>query len=184
MLPPTNRNLQEAIKTGRFRQDLFFRLDVLTVEMPRLSERREDIPLLAAHFMKNCGQIRTHPFPPVVGISPEALRLLVSYSWPGNVRELENAIERGIALGVTPDIRPQDLPKALRPEKSELAEDDTYDDGFEKFQIAFREKTAAKPRRSRRGCPRSRPSPKIFPLPMPRTRCEMAVKELFCSRAE
>ena len=64
----TNRNLQEAIKTGRFRQDLFFRLDVLTVEMPRLSERREDIPLLAAHFMKNCGQIRTHPFPPVVGL--------------------------------------------------------------------------------------------------------------------
>ena len=61
----TNRNLQEAIKTGRFRQDLFFRLDVLTVEMPRLSERREDIPLLAAHFMKNCGQIRTPPFPPV-----------------------------------------------------------------------------------------------------------------------
>jgi len=65
----TNRNLQEAIKTGRFRQDLFFRLDVLTVEMPRLSERREDIPLLAAHFMKNCGQIRTHPFPPVVGFA-------------------------------------------------------------------------------------------------------------------
>src|SRR5262245_33188984 len=112
----TNRNLQEAIKNGRFRQDLFFRLDVLTVEMPRLSERREDIPLLAAHFMKNYGQIRTEPFPPVMGISPGALHLLVSYSWPGNVRELENAIERGIALGVTPDIRPDDLPKALRPE--------------------------------------------------------------------
>ena len=130
----TNSTLQEAIKNGRFRQDLFFRLDVLTVEMPRLSERREDIPLLAAHFMKNYGEIRTHPFPPVVGISPEALHLLVSYSWPGNVRELENAIERGIALGVTPDIRPEDLPKALRPEKSELAEHDTYDDEFEKFQ--------------------------------------------------
>jgi len=135
----TNRNLQEAIKNGRFRQDLFFRLDVLTVEMPRLSEHREDIPL-AAHFMKNYGQIRTHPFPPVVGISPEALHLLVSYCWPGNVRELENAIERGIALGVTPDIRPEDLPKALRPEKSELAEDDTYDDAFEKFQKSLFEK--------------------------------------------
>ena len=69
-----------------------------------------------------------------MGISPEALHLLVSYSWPGNVRELENAIERGIALGVTPDIRPQDLPKALRPEKSELAEDDTYDDAADAAQ--------------------------------------------------
>jgi len=87
--------------------------------MPRLSERREDIPLLAAHFMKNYGQM---------------------YSWPGNVRELENAIERGIALGVTPDIRPEDLPKALRPEKSELAGHDTYDDEFEKFQKSLFEK--------------------------------------------
>ncbi len=136
----TNRNLQEAIKNGRFRQDLFFRLDVLTLEMPRLSERREDILLLAAHFMKKYSQIRTEPFPPVVGISPEALHLLVFYSWPGNVRELENAIERGIALGVTPDIRPEDLPKALRPEISEPGQDDTYDDEFEKFQKSLFER--------------------------------------------
>src|SRR5947208_12821053 len=70
----------------------------------------------------------------VVGISPEALHLLVSYSWPGNVRELENAIERGIALGVTPDIRAEDLPKALRPEAAELGDSDVYDREYAKFQ--------------------------------------------------
>jgi len=120
-----------------------------------------------------------------VGISPEALHLLVSYSWPGNVRELENAIERGIALGVTPDIRPQDSPKALRPEKSELAEDDTYDDAFEKFQKSLFEKRLQLNHGDHAEAARGLDlHAKYF-----RRRCraldvKMAVKELFCSGAE
>jgi DNA-binding NtrC family response regulator len=113
IIAATNRNLQEAIKEGRFREDLFFRLNVFPLVMPALSERREDIPLLAAHFIKKHRHIRKGQYPPVAGITPEAHHILASYSWPGNVRELENVIQWAISLGESPYIRPEELPKEV-----------------------------------------------------------------------
>jgi DNA-binding NtrC family response regulator len=122
VIAATNLDLQKAMKEGRFRPDLFFRLNVIQIHMPRLSERREDIPVLAAHFIKKYGYIRSGPYPPVQGITPEAHRLLASYDWPGNVRELENVIQGAIALGTSPYIGPEDLPKAIIGENPETGE--------------------------------------------------------------
>jgi Nif-specific regulatory protein len=110
VIAATNKNLEEEIKKGTFRQDLYFRLDVVSFEMPALRERREDIPLLAQYFVakysKSCNRR-------VAGVSPAALECLKSYDWPGNVRELENVIERAIVLGSTESIQVEDLPEAL-----------------------------------------------------------------------
>lgn len=127
VIAATNRNLKEEVEAGRFRPDLYFRLNVLSVEMPRLAERREDIPLLAAHFIKKHRDARTGDYPAVLGISPEAHQLLATYSWRGNVRELENFIERGIAMGVSPYIVPEDLPKELWRESPGVGETNIYD---------------------------------------------------------
>ena len=89
VIAATNVDLEKAMKEGRFRQDLFFRLNVIQIHMPRLSERPADIPLLAAYFVQKFGHTRSAPYPPVQGINPEAQDLLASYDWPGNVRELE-----------------------------------------------------------------------------------------------
>ena len=110
VIAATNRDLEQAIKAGTFRQDLYYRLNVLCLTMPALKERREDIPLLAEHFIN---QARRRLNRPVKGISPEARKCLVQYDWPGNVRELENAIERAVVLGTTELIQPEDLPEAL-----------------------------------------------------------------------
>src|SRR5438046_7646709 len=117
----TNRNLREEVQKRRFRQDLFYRLNVLPLEMPTLAERREDIPQLAAHFIRKYRHIRCAPYPEVSGISPEAHQLLAAYAWPGNVRELENAIEWASSMGATAYILPEDLPKEIRA-SSDLAD--------------------------------------------------------------
>jgi Nif-specific regulatory protein len=110
IIAATNRDLADCVRSGKFRQDLFYRLNVVAITMPPLRDRREDIPVLAdyfaAKFMKRCGR-------PLAGISPEAKRLLVSYDWPGNVRELENAIERAVVLGASSRIMPEDLPESI-----------------------------------------------------------------------
>jgi Nif-specific regulatory protein len=107
LIAATNRNLDEAVKANQFRQDLFFRLNVLAVTLPPLRERREDIPLLAKHFVeKYAGEAKRV-------ITPEAYALLKNYYWPGNVRELQNALERAVVLGSSDHIRPEDLPEAL-----------------------------------------------------------------------
>src|SRR5262245_8209490 len=110
LIAATNRSLEEAIKAGQFRSDLFFRLNVVSVIMPPLRERREDIPLLATYFLQKYSREANRP---VAGISPEAHLLLKLYDWPGNVRELENALERAVVLGSSEHIRPEDLPEAL-----------------------------------------------------------------------
>jgi two-component system, NtrC family, response regulator HydG len=125
VIAATNVDLEKAVKEGRFRQDLFFRLNVIQIQMPPLRERRSDIPLLAAHFIKKFGEKRAAPFPPVQGITPEAHHLLMSYAWPGNVRELENVIEHAMTLGASAYISPEDLPKqitgeALKPDDATL----------------------------------------------------------------
>ena len=110
LIAATNRDLEKAIQAGTFRQDLFYRLNVLTVTMPPLRERREDIPLLAGYFAMRSGKKSARS---VKGISLEARKCIVNYDWPGNVRELENAIERAIVLGTTELIMPEDLPDVL-----------------------------------------------------------------------
>ena len=110
VLAATNRDLEAAISQGSFRQDLYFRLNVVKLEMPALRERPEDIPMLANYFAAKYADTCNRK---VVGISAEAQKLLVKYEWPGNVRELENAIERAIVLGTTEYLLPEDLPEAV-----------------------------------------------------------------------
>jgi two-component system, NtrC family, response regulator HydG len=110
VIAATNKNLEEAIEAGEFRQDLYYRLNVVSLEMPPLRERREDIMLLANYFADKYG---TRCNRKLKGFSPEARTCLMSYDWPGNVRELENAIERAVVLGTTDLIRPEDLPEAV-----------------------------------------------------------------------
>jgi len=110
IIAATNCNLEEAVRNGTFRKDLYYRLAVLKIRMPSLRERREDIPMLARHFVqKHAKRCKAKPRP----ISREALSCLVNYDWPGNVRELENAIERALVLGSSEMILPEDLPESL-----------------------------------------------------------------------
>lgn len=110
LISATNRDLKEASRTGAFRSDLYYRLNVVSLHMPALRERREDIPLLAAFF---AAQYAERVKRRVTGISPEARAWLMRYEWPGNVRELENAIERAVVLGSTEMILPEDLPESV-----------------------------------------------------------------------
>ena len=107
----TNRDLQVAVKEGTFRQDLYFRLNVVNLHLPPLAARRGDVPLLAYYFLKKHATLMGRES---AEISPEALGLLEAYSFPGNVRELENIIERAVAIGAGPVVRDVDLPDDLR----------------------------------------------------------------------
>ena len=110
LIAATNRSLPEAVKAGTFRNDLYYRLNVVTLNMPPLRDRREDISVLADHFVaKASRKSRTRVKP----LSPEAVAALMHYDWPGNVRELENALERALVLGSTDSILPDDLPEAV-----------------------------------------------------------------------
>ncbi len=110
LLAATNCKLEQAVRDGKFRHDLYYRLAVLQITMPALRERREDIPMLARHFMqKHAKRCKVKPRP----VSREALACLVQYDWPGNVRELENAIEHALVLGSSEMILPEDLPESL-----------------------------------------------------------------------
>jgi two-component system response regulator PilR (NtrC family) len=95
VIAATNKDLDKAIATGEFREDLYYRLSVIPIQLPPLRERRDDIPLLARAFLE---RFRKSMEKPIEGISPDAMRLLESYDWPGNVRELENTMERSVAL--------------------------------------------------------------------------------------
>jgi transcriptional regulator with GAF, ATPase, and Fis domain len=110
LIAATNCNLEQAVREGRFRQDLYYRLAVLKITMPTLRDRREDIPMLVRHFVqKHAKRCKVKPRP----VSREALSCLVNYDWPGNVRELENAIEHALVLGSSDTILPEDLPESL-----------------------------------------------------------------------
>ncbi len=110
LIAATNQDLEQAITAGAFRQDLYYRLNVVELAMPSLRERKEDIPLLANYF---AGKHAEKCNRKLVGLSPEAQARLLIYDWPGNVRELENAIERAVVLGTTERILPEDLPEAV-----------------------------------------------------------------------
>jgi Nif-specific regulatory protein len=110
IIAATNRDLETAVRQNSFRQDLYFRLNVISVVMPPLRERRDDIPPLAAHFARKFSEKVKRK---ITGISDKARAALLRYDWPGNVRELENAIERAVVLGVTDLILLEDLPEAV-----------------------------------------------------------------------
>ncbi|MEK6710555.1 MAG: sigma-54 dependent transcriptional regulator [Nitrospinota bacterium] len=113
VIAATNRDLAEAVRKKEFRDDFYYRLNVVTLHLPTLRDRPEDIPLLAQHFLakyaKGAGVAQ-------ISVSKEAMRVLMQYSWPGNIRELENVIERAITLGAEGEIRPEDLPESLQEE--------------------------------------------------------------------
>jgi transcriptional regulator with GAF, ATPase, and Fis domain len=110
LIAATNRDLQEAVRKGEFRQDLYYRLAVVKLTMPPLRERREDIPMLTRHFVqKNAKRCKVKP----KAVSREAMAALVNYEWPGNVRELENAVERALVMGSSEMILLEDLPESL-----------------------------------------------------------------------
>lgn len=107
----TNRDLQQEVREGRFREDLYYRLHVVQIRLPPLRERHGDVPLLASHFLRRFAEENRRE---IEGFSPEALRALETYSWPGNVRELENAIERAVVLGRGARVELEDLPETVR----------------------------------------------------------------------
>ncbi len=137
LLAATNRDLPEMIKKGAFRQDLYYRLNVVTLNAPALRQRPEDILPLAEYFAlkfaHQCGR-------KIAGISPQARAYLQSYSWPGNVRELENAMERAVVLGIADTILPEDLPENVREERPAGISATLYEDAVEsaKRQVVLR----------------------------------------------
>ena len=123
LIAATNKNLEEAIEAGEFRQDLYYRLNVVSLEMPALRDRREDIMLLANYFADKYGARGNRK---LKGFSTEARNCLIAYDWPGNVRELENTIERAVVLGTTDLIMAEDLPEALLEGAVNFANPSTY----------------------------------------------------------
>ncbi|MFH1464189.1 MAG: sigma-54 dependent transcriptional regulator [Pseudomonadota bacterium] len=120
ILAATNRDLETEVKEGRFREDLFYRLNVITLRVPPLRERRADIPELARHFITRFAKEYGKP---IEGLTPEASRLLQQYEFPGNVRELENLVERSVALATGPRIGVDLLPAKVRPRSDRSLED-------------------------------------------------------------
>jgi len=110
LVAATNRDLDEEVKKGRFREDLFFRINVVTIRLPSLAERKGDIPLLVSHFLT---KVSRRDGRPTAALSEAALALLTSYDWPGNVRELENAVARAVAVAKDAVVLPSDLPPEI-----------------------------------------------------------------------
>jgi len=117
VLSASNRDLKEDIDNGLFREDLFYRLNVIQIEVPPLMERAEDIRLLVKHFIEKYGKDEGKN---VIDLSPEAWKALYNYSWPGNIRELENIIERAVVLNAGGSISLEDLPDYLSEKRVEL----------------------------------------------------------------
>ena len=111
IIAATKKALKPLVDAGTFREDLFYRLEVITIVLPPLRDRIEDIPLLSRYFVDKFGRTKERP---VTGLSPDTIPLLTRYAWPGNVRELEHVIERAIALTPYPIITPEDLPETIR----------------------------------------------------------------------
>ncbi len=118
IIAATNKDLQRLVESGKFREDLYYRLNVVTIAIPPLRERPEDIPDLAQFFVQKYSTARTKP---VTGVSPEAMALLSRYGWPGNVRELEHVIERAVVLTPNPILLPHDLPPAIQAQATQPA---------------------------------------------------------------
>jgi two-component system response regulator PilR (NtrC family) len=114
LIAASNRDLEEAVAEGILREDLFYRLNVIPIQLPPLRERREDIPLLVAHFLQKFSKELGKD---VRGVTPEAMAVLERYRWPGNIRELENVLERAIVLGAGDMLGIDSLPESVRRER-------------------------------------------------------------------
>jgi two-component system response regulator PilR (NtrC family) len=132
VIAASNRSLDDLVKDGRFRSDLYYRLNVIPIRLPPLRERRDDIPLLAESFLRRFTQSMGKS---IAGISAAAMERLVGYEWPGNVRELENVVERAVALETTAEIRPESLPESLL---AEVVRSPALDAGFSLDEHLFR----------------------------------------------
>jgi transcriptional regulator with PAS, ATPase and Fis domain len=131
VISATNQDLQKLVASGRFREDLFYRINVIQMHLPPLRDRREDIPLLAAHFLDKYNEQMGKE---ISGISHEAMALLQQHEWPGNIRELENVMERAVALEATPTILPDSLPPVIggeAPRVETASVDALPDSGFD-----------------------------------------------------
>jgi two-component system, NtrC family, response regulator AtoC len=111
IIAATNKNLEQWVREGKFRDDLYFRLNVVRITMPPLRERKEDIPVLVRGFLRHFCKTNDKP---LVDLTPDAIDALLSYDWPGNVRELRTAIEHGVVMATGPKITLRDLPMAVR----------------------------------------------------------------------
>jgi two-component system, NtrC family, response regulator AtoC len=111
IIAATNKNLEQLVREGKFRDDLYFRLNVVRITMPPLRERKEDIPILVRGFLRHFCKTNDKP---LVDLTPDAIDALLTYDWPGNVRELRTAIEHGVVMATGPKITLRDLPMALR----------------------------------------------------------------------
>ena len=137
VIAATNRDLEAEVRAGNFREDLYYRLNVIALRVPALRERPEDIPLLAGHFLERFAQRNRKAFR---GFSPRAMDLMLRHDWPGNVRELENAVERAVILAPGDMITERDLPAGLR--AADSAEGATRGDGPQSLEDAEREAIA------------------------------------------
>jgi two-component system response regulator GlrR len=133
IISATHRNLEEAIKAGQFREDLYYRLHVVALSLPPLSARREDIPVLATHFLNTLGERYGKA---LNGFAQDAMEVLVKHSWPGNVRELYNVVEQAVALATTPIITPGLLETAIRGETGNLSSFESARFDFERDYLA------------------------------------------------
>jgi two-component system response regulator GlrR len=133
IISATHRNLEEAIKAGNFREDLYYRLNVVSFALPALSERREDIPVLATHFLN---QLADRYKKPLNGFASEAMEILVKSAWPGNVRELYNVVEQAVALSTTSIITPALVDSAMRGQSAELSSFESARSEFERDYLA------------------------------------------------
>jgi DNA-binding NtrC family response regulator len=127
----TNRDLERAVKEGRFREDLYYRLNVVPIKLPSLRERKEDIPALANFFLQRCSKEAKKNF---TDITPQALQALTGYHWPGNVRELANIIERAVVLGQGQKLMIQDLPSGVEAESTDATESWPYRKALEIYR--------------------------------------------------
>jgi DNA-binding NtrC family response regulator len=135
VLSATNKKLDEEVAEGRFREDLYYRLNVVQINMPTLRERYEDIPLLAKHFLEKFGEEMVIPN---LTISKSAMEKMVQYNWPGNIRELRNAIERAVVMGNGVEILPEDLPiGSVRANYPGLQVGLTLEDALNQFKKEF-----------------------------------------------
>ncbi len=141
IIAATNQNLYEQAQEGKFREDLYYRLNVVEVKLPSLNERREDIPLLINHFVdKYCNEMGKK----ILGVSNEALRILMSHNWRGGVRELENVIERAVIFAREEFIIPDDLADHIRGEQSAKGYPDSLKDAIKNFEKEHIEKIIKK----------------------------------------
>jgi DNA-binding NtrC family response regulator len=117
IIAATNQDLKRRVEEGRFREDLYYRLNAVALRVPALRERRDDIPILATHFLT---RYAAQAGKSLAGFAPETLAHLLTYAWPGNVRELEHVVERAVAVSLSAVVAPEDLPPEIRGEPVRL----------------------------------------------------------------